>query len=123
MPVEQVQAAGRAGALEVVSTALTRWSTRFVPDAFVIALVLTGVVAVLAFALTDVTPVGLVESWGGGLWQLLELASQMCLVLLGGYILAVSPPVKRALHWLAAKPQSARGAVALTALVSMGLAL
>ena len=93
------------------------------PDAFVIAILLSLVVMAIALVATPVTPLQLLDAWGGGLWQLLEFASQMCLVLLSGYVLALTPLVKRALDRLARTAGSPRGAIVLTALVSMGLAL
>src|SRR5688572_33004376 len=101
--------------IQRMAAGLTRWSTRYVPDAFVIALVLTALVVVVAFAVTPVTPLKMLESWGGGMWSLHEFASQMCLILLAGYVLALAPPIKRALDRLAAIPTTPRGAIALTA--------
>ncbi|MEW5850820.1 MAG: TIGR00366 family protein [Myxococcota bacterium] len=112
-----------ASLLQRVAAGLTRWSTRFVPDAFVIALLLSALVAGMALVLTPTSPSSLVMAWGNGLWQLLEFASQMCLVVMGGYVLAVAPPVRRALDWVASRPKTPRGAIALTAAVSMGLAM
>gem|GEM_PF-693442 len=41
---------------------------------------------------------------GKWFWALLKCAMQMCLILLTGYIVAVSPPVKKGLAWLASLP-------------------
>jgi short-chain fatty acids transporter len=109
--------------IQRLAAALTRWSTRYVPDAFVIAISLTGLVGIAAWALTPSSPVKLLMAWGNGLWQLLEFASQMSLMLLGGYVLAQAPVVRRALTALAGLPTTARQAIAMTAGVSMGLAL
>lgn len=106
-----------------IAAALTAWSTRWVPDAFVIAILLTLLVALLALVLTPATPLDVIDHWGAGFWALLSFAMQMCLVMLGGYVVAVSGPVRRALSWLARRPRSSREAVAFTALLSMSLAL
>ena len=113
----------RESPLQRVAAALTQWSTRWVPDAFVIALILTALVGLLALGWTPASPAQLLDAWGAGVWSLLEFASQMCLVLLGGYVLALAPPTRRVLDALAQLPKTPRGAVAATALVSMGLAL
>ena len=40
---------------------------------------------------------------------------QMALVIIGGFVVASSPPVARLTRWLASIPKTARGAVAFTA--------
>jgi short-chain fatty acids transporter len=47
---------------------------------------------------------------------------QMCLIIMTGYILATTPLVSRFLNLLAGLPKSPKGAIALMAVVSMGLA-
>ena len=64
-----------------------------------------------------------VQAWGGGLWGLLAFAMQMCLVMLTGYIVAVSPLFTRALDALARVPRGPRSAVAWMGLLSMTLGL
>jgi short-chain fatty acids transporter len=105
-----------------LARALTAWSTRWVPDAWVIAVLLSGFVFLLALACTDSRPFDLVRYWGSGFWELLSFGMQMCLIIVTGYVLAVAPPVRRALAALAGRAGSPRGAVALTALLSLGLA-
>lgn len=101
-----------------VGNALAWFSTRFVPDAFVFALLLTFVVYVVALVSTDHGPLQLVDDWYGGFWGLLEFAMQMTLVLVTGYALASSPLVARFLRWLSSLPKSNRAAVAITALAA-----
>lgn len=108
--------------LQRTARALTAWSTRWVPDAYVIAVLLTVLAFGLALAFTDSGPFDLVRAWGGGFWELLSFGMQMCLIIVTGYVLAVSPPVERALAWLAGRARSPRQAVVLTALLSLGLA-
>jgi short-chain fatty acids transporter len=64
----------------------------------------------------------LVQYWGNGFWVLLSFAMQMCLIIMTGYILATTPLVSRFLNFLAGLPKSPKGAIALMAIVSMGLA-
>jgi short-chain fatty acids transporter len=109
--------------------AMSRWSDRFLPSALGIAVVLTLVTFSLAslFGFRDAAPAArplrAVAAWGGGLWELLAFAMQMCLVMLTGYIVAVSPLFRRALDALAGVPRGPRGAVAWMALLSMTLGL
>src|SRR5512136_873026 len=123
--------------LQRLATTMTRWSTRFVPDAFVIAVLLTILAWFMAFFLSPgYKPAGLpalpgelglekayllMFYWGKGFWVLLTFAMQMCLIIVTGYIVAVSPPFRRLLNWLAGLPKSPKGVIALMALVSMVL--
>ena len=60
-------------------------------------------------------------AWGGGVWALLSFGMQIALVIFAGYVLAVAPPVARALEALARVPRGPRSAVAWTAFLSMVL--
>ncbi len=107
--------------LQRVAGALTRWCTRYIPDAYVIAAVLTALVLAIAM-LAGATPRQAVTAWGDGFWGFIPFTLQMAMVILTGFVVADAPPVKRALRRLAAWPTTPRGAVLMTALVSMGLA-
>ncbi|WP_017614835.1 short-chain fatty acid transporter [Nocardiopsis salina] len=96
--------------------ALAAFSTRWVPDAFVFAIVLTGLVVGLALLLTDRTSMELVGDWYGGFWGLLEFGMQMTLVLVTGYALASSPPARRAIVAVAGLARGPLSAVVVTAL-------
>ncbi len=108
--------------LQKLASASTRWSTRWVPDSWTIAIILTVVAFVLGFIFTKSTIFQLVQYWGNGFWVLLSFAMQMCLIIMTGYILATTPLVSRFLNFLAGLPKSPKGAIALMAIVSMGLA-
>lgn len=108
--------------LQTVASALTRWSTRWVPDSWVIAVLLTGVAAVGAMLATGKGPVAMVGYWGDGLWELLAFGMQMALVVISGYVLAVTPLFSRLLNHLAGLARGARSAIALMAITSLLLA-
>ena len=108
--------------LQKLASASTRWSTRWVPDAWVIAVILTIVAYVLGLFFTKATAFQLIQNWGSGFWVLLSFGMQMCLIIMTGYILATTPIFSRLLNGLAGLPKSNKGAIALMALVSMGLA-
>ena len=106
---------------------LSRIAARVVPDPFVLALGLTVVVALAATALLldagvaagDV-PGRLFDGWSGGFADpaLLAFALQMCLVLVTGHALALSPPVQAGVAALARLPRTAGQATLLVALVA-----
>ena len=109
------------------ASTLTRWTSKWIPGSLSIALILTCITFISAFAVETITGRetaggGLskcIVAWGEGVWTLLEFAMQMCLVILTGYLIAVSSPVRRLLKWLISIPRSPSGVVVLVALISM----
>lgn len=102
------------------------WARRWVPDPFVLAILLTAIV--FAWAVAAGAPVSeLVAVWGGkqGIWKtpLMEFLVQMALVLVTGHALASTRPVRRVIDALAQRPTTPRGAVALTAFVACAAGL
>jgi short-chain fatty acids transporter len=101
------------GTLARVALALTDWTERWVPDAFVFALVATAVVIVAALGTTPSTLSQTIDAWGRGFWELIPFTLQMSLVIITGHVLATSPPMERAIRRIASWPRTPRGAVAL----------
>jgi short-chain fatty acids transporter len=108
--------------MQRLALALTRWSTRWVPDSWVIAVILTLVAGLTAVLATGKSPVAVVGYWGDGLWELLAFGMQMAIVIVSGYILAETPVFKNLLERLAGLAKGPRSAVALMALTSLLLA-
>ena len=107
-----------------------RFFMRWVPDSFVIAIVLTLFTFLLAVSVGGFGVKASVISWGGGFWNLLKFTNQITLTLLFGYALANTPPVHRFLNSVAMRvnrPVTAYILVSfltgLCALLSWGLAL
>ena len=98
----------------------TAWAERWLPDAFVFALVATLVVFVAGVGAGHAAPADVVLAWGKGFWELVPFTMQMALVIITGYVLAASRPVARAIVRLARVPGSARQATVMIALFSMG---
>lgn len=105
--------------LRFLARPATRMMERWLPDAFIFVIVLTLVAALAAMLTQGTHPVALVEMWGNGFWELLSFAMQMLLVLVTGYILASSPPVRRVLARLAGLARSRGGAIVLVSVVSL----
>ena len=104
--------------LRTLSRPLVAGVERYLPGAFVFAVVLTVVVAVLALLFGDVGPVELTRAWGDGLAGLLSFMTQVALVLLLGYTLATTRPVAAGLVRIASIPKTPRAAYAFVALVA-----
>ncbi len=111
-----------------IGKVLNRWSERYVPDPFVLVLILTLVVAVAAFfGGADVAgmPAGervehLASGWFGQFYDtgLMKFAMQMAIVLITGHALAMSAPVRRGISRLAQIASSPGAAVVVVALVA-----
>ncbi|MFE9579071.1 short-chain fatty acid transporter [Nocardia sp. NPDC006044] len=105
-----------------VAQALARWTEKWFPDAYVVAL--AGLVLVAAAALVNgSSPKAVVDAFGDGFWDLTTFTLQMAMVVLTGYVLATSPPVTRLIDRLAALPRTAAGAVSFVALLSMSVSI
>ncbi|HSK60832.1 MAG TPA: TIGR00366 family protein [Actinomycetospora sp.] len=104
--------------LRTLSRPLVAGVERFMPGAFVFAVVLSVIVAVLALIFGDVGPGELTLAWGDGLAGLLDFMTQVALVLLLGYTLATTRQVKAVLVRIAEVPRSPRAAYVFVALVA-----
>src|SRR5262245_4381640 len=100
--------------------AAASWSARWVPISFTIACLLTLVTFALVVTVAGKNPIAAEGYWTKGFWELLELTMQLALIVLTGYIVAVSPLMSRTLEYIAGLAKSDRGAIALMGLGSMG---
>jgi short-chain fatty acids transporter len=108
----------RLGRLESVGVALADWSQRWFPDAFVFGL-LALIIIFVAGVLAGSRFLDLVDYFGQGFWSLIPFTMQMAMIIIGGYVVAVSPPVFRIIRRLSRIPRTPRGAIAFVALFSM----
>jgi len=111
-----------------VGTVLSRFSRRIVPDPFVLALGLTAIVMLGGLL---ILLIGKDLTWKDSLWTLcsgwyqgfkdpqgLTFALQMCLVLVTGHALAVTPAVQRFVTLVARIPKTTPAAALLVAVVA-----
>ncbi|MEW5693699.1 MAG: TIGR00366 family protein [Candidatus Hydrogenedentota bacterium] len=110
--------------LRILGDKFTKFTQKWMPDSFVIVIILSVVTFILALIWGDTSLMGSIKAWGDGFWFLLEFAMQMCLIMMTGYIFAVSPPVRRIMDRVSAipNPDKPYQAVLLMALFSMILA-
>jgi short-chain fatty acids transporter len=106
------------GALPRMGIALSDWAERWFPDALVFAMLAIVVVFVAGLSVGS-TASDLVTDFGEGFWDLVPFTMQMAMIVIGGYVVASSPPVAWIMRWLASIPRTPRGAVAFVAFVSM----
>ncbi len=94
---------------------------RWLPDAFLFAIILTLIVFVAAMCATGMGPVEVIAKWGdakGGFWNLLAFSMQMALVLVFGSAMASARPCKKALRAVAALCHNDKQAILVTTFVS-----
>ncbi|MEP6783325.1 MAG: TIGR00366 family protein, partial [Acidobacteriota bacterium] len=98
---------------------LTAWTERWIPDAFVFALLATILVFIAAMVWTPSSPLQVIDAWGNGFWDLITFTLQMALIIITGHVLATSAPMGKAIRAIASWPTTPRGAVALVAFFAM----
>jgi short-chain fatty acids transporter len=106
------------GAIARLGATLADWSEKWFPDAYVFAAVAVVIVAVAALAMGR-TPTQVSVDFGKSFWNLIPFTMQMAFIVIGGYIVAVAPPVRRVIDVLARFPQTPKTAVAYVAFVAM----
>ena len=110
------------GPVARAALALTDWTERWVPDAFIFALIATALVIVAAVAGTPATLTQTIDAWGRGFWDLIPFTLQMALVIITGHVLATSPPMGHLIRAIASWPRTPRGAVALVTFFALASA-
>jgi len=95
-----------------------RMVRKYLPDAFLFAIILTFIVFILGIGFTNNSPVQMVQYWGDGFWDLLEFAMQMSLIVVTGYILANTPVVKNLLSRVSKLANTPAQAIVLVTIVA-----
>ena len=108
----------KRGIIEGLAHASTMVMQKFLPDAYIFAVILTIIVFVASMIFTKQGFIGLVGHWGKGVWSLLAFSMQMVLVLVTGHVLALSPPFKKLLDHLSNIPKNPAQGIALVSIIS-----
>ncbi len=91
----------------------------YLPDAFILAILLTFVVFCGGMFLMNKSALQMIEYWGRAYSSMFVFGMQMVLVLLTGYVLALTPLAKKILNKVTGIPKTPQQALGLTALVSI----
>jgi short-chain fatty acids transporter len=110
---------GKPGLVARAALRLTAWTERWIPDAFIFALLATILVFIAAVVWTPSSPLQVIDAWGNGFWDLITFTLQMALIIITGHVLATSAPIGKAIRTIASWPSTPRGAVALVAFFAM----
>ncbi|MDO5102415.1 MAG: short-chain fatty acid transporter [Lautropia sp.] len=103
--------------------ALTRFSVRLVerylPDPYIFVVILTLIAGGSAVLFQSKAPGDVVRIWGDGFWGLLPFTMQMVLVLVTGFMLASTGPVRWLLSRIARLARTPGQAIVLVTVVSL----
>lgn len=110
------------GTLARMALRFTDFAEKWFPDAFVFVAMAVAIVAAAAL-LNGATPQAVAGAFGDGYWSLIAFTMQMALMIISGYVVAISPPVERFIEWLASLPKTGRGGVTLVAIAGMAMSL
>src|SRR5882757_6693305 len=105
------------GRVARIGLALAAWSEKWFPDPLVFAFL--GVLVVYGLGIVaGESPIQLGLEAGKNFWTLVPFTMQMVMIIVGGYVVASTPLVRRGIHWLAGIPTTPRGAITLIAFVA-----
>lgn len=93
-------------ALRKISGALNVGMDKVLPDALVLAFVLSIIAYLLCIFIAGSTPLDTIVYWGKGFWGLLEFSMQMALIIAIGYMVSEAPIIKRGLIALCRIPKN-----------------
>jgi len=97
-----------------------RVMNRWLPDAFLFAVILTIAVFLGSMVATGMNPIEVINAWGSssGFWGLLSFSMQMALVVVFGSACASAKPVKKLLNTIAGVCKNNMQAIVVTTMVS-----
>ncbi len=121
-PVTHSQGPMSQGPMERTALRFAAVAERWFPDTFIFGVIAVAIVAIAAL-LNGASPSDIGKSFGDGYWSLITFTFQMVFMVVASYVVAISPPVARAIDWLSGIPKTGRGAVAFIATMSMLVSL
>jgi len=115
---------GFASRFERLGQEFSAVTERWIPDSWVVCMILTIVAFALALMGAGATPSESLVAWGDGVWVLLELAMQFTLAMIAAHACVSSPLVYRTLDRMARipNPDKPAQAVALLSMLSITVA-
>jgi short-chain fatty acids transporter len=102
-----------------IAGAFSKIVRRWLPDAFLFAVILTFLVFFLGIIFEAQSPIKMVKYWGDGFWKLLAFAMQMVLVLVTGHTLAKTKVVESVLKSIAGLAKNPGQAIVVTTFVAL----
>lgn len=104
--------------MQSLARVFTNITRRYLPDAYIFALLLTLIVFLAGFLAMSKSPFEMATHWGDGFWNLQKFGMQMAMILISGFTLAKAPLIKKELVSIAGLPKTNVQGVALVTLAS-----
>lgn len=105
--------------IQTTAAFFTRIMQRWMPDAFIFAILMTVIVLLSGIAFQQQSPVQMIDYWGDGIWKLLSFSMQVMVTLVTGYVLAQTKFVRSMLGSLANIASSPSQAIMLVTFIAM----
>ncbi len=105
--------------VRTLSNFFTTIMQRWLPDAFIFAIILTFIVFLAGTLGEGQSPSNMVQFWGDGVWNLLVFSMQVTISLVTGSVLAQTTAVKRVLRALASLARNPSQAILLMTFISL----
>ncbi len=105
--------------IQTTANFFTRVMQRWLPDAFIFAVIITFIVFVCGVVTQDQSPMAMTEHWGGGVWNLLTFAMQVTITLVSGHVLAQTPLVRKSLQGIAGLAKTPGQAIMLMTAIAL----
>ncbi|WP_040250790.1 short-chain fatty acid transporter [Psychroserpens mesophilus] len=96
---------------------------KYMPDAFVFALILTLITGLSAYIWSGKNIMEIIVAWYDGFWSLLEFGMQIVLIIITGFAIALSPVINRGIDILTSYIKSPRQVYFFVTLIGALLSL
>lgn len=97
----------------------TELSRKFLPDAFIFAIILTLVVFLAGMGIESQSAIKMIQFWGDGFWNLLNFSMQMALILITGFVLGKTYLMNALLKNIAKLPKNNSQAVLVVTIIAI----
>jgi short-chain fatty acids transporter len=104
--------------LRTISQSFKVGVEKYLPNAFIFALLLTMIVLAMGMIMTGESFFGMVEHWYNGFWGFLAFTTQMILIIITGYALVKAPLVQKWVQKGATIPKTQKSAIIITMIVA-----
>ncbi|MBP1934527.1 short-chain fatty acid transporter [Ammoniphilus resinae] len=105
--------------LQTFTNKFSNFLHRFLPEPFVFAILLTFIIFVMGITIEHKSVGEMAGYWSEGFWNLLSFTMQMVMMVVTGYALAQSAPIRRLLNGIAGRVKTVRGAIVTATLVGL----
>ncbi|WP_412561489.1 short-chain fatty acid transporter [Winogradskyella sp. MIT101101] len=101
----------------------TKLFEKYMPNAFVFAMLLTIFTGFIAFIWLDASPMEIIKGWYDGFYSLLEFGMQIVLIIITGFAIALSPFINKGIDKLTIRLKTPRQVYLMVVLVGTLLSL